>query len=251
MRFDINAFFGHWPYYPLPQTSGEDVLRLMDRFQIDRAAMTSLRAMHGDWGEANAETLRFTREHADRLTPIACMSPMLNGGGDKLRELVEEGCRAVRLYPGLAQGYHLGSPFADDIVSTAGTLGIPAIVPTRPMMHFRFPPVPIPQITALASRHPQTQIILSGPNYLLEFTMAVEALQASPNMTIEISCMQGFRGLDFMVDAVGAQRVLFGTGLPLHYAACGTAKLEHSKLTADQLAAVSSQNAVRLLGLDQ
>ena len=250
MRFDINAFFGHWPYYELPQTSGEDVLRLMDRFQIDRAAMTSLRGLHGDWGEANTETLYFTRDHADRLTPVACISPMLGGSGGKLRELVAEGFRAVRLYPGLAQGYHLGSSFADDIVSTAGELGIPAIVSIRPMMHFRFPPLPIPEVSALAARHPQTQTVLSGSNYLLEFTMAIEALQACDNMTIEISCMQGFRGLDYMVDAVSAQRVLFGTGLPLHYAACGVAKLEHSTLTADQQAAVSSQNAVRLLGTD-
>ena len=248
MRFDINTFFGHWPYYPLPQTSGDDVLRLMDRFGIDGAAITSLRGLHGDWQEANAETLALAKSHADRLTPIACISPMKGGGQQAFRELVAAGFRALRLYPALAQGYSLGSPFADEMVAAAGELGIPVIVPTRPVMHFRFPPLPIEGVAALAGRHLQTDIILSGPNYLAEFTSAVDALRRCPNMTIEISCMQGFQGLARMVEAVGAQRVLFGTGLPLHYAACGIAKLDHTTLSDEQKKAVSWENARRLLG---
>lgn len=249
MRFDINAFFGHWPYWSLPQTSGEDVLRLMDRFGIDRAAITSLRGLHGDWRHANEETLALAQSYADRLVPIACLSPMKGGGGPVLRELVAAGFRGIRLYPGMAQGYALGSPFTGEIVATAGELGIAAIIPTRPMMHFRFPPLAIEQVAALAARHPQTNLLLSGPNYLGEFTSAVEALQRCPNLTIEISCMQGFRGTALMVEAVGAGRVLFGTGLPLHYPACGIAKLEHSDLTDDQQQAVALRNALKLLGI--
>ncbi|MAE64724.1 MAG: hypothetical protein CMJ18_10700 [Phycisphaeraceae bacterium] len=247
MPFDINAFFGHWPYWTLPQTSGDDVLRLMDRFGIDRAAMTSLRGLHGDWREANAETRAFAKAHSGRLVPVACLSPMNGGDGSALRELVAEGFAALRLYPALAQGYTLASPFADDLLSTAGELKIPVIVPTRPMMHFRFPPLAIEQVAALAGRHPETNVVLSGPNYLGEFTAAVEALQRYGNMTIEISCMQGFGDVTRMVEAVGADRVLFGTGLPLHYPACGIAKLDHSKLAAAPLQAVATGNAVRLL----
>ena len=249
MRFDINAFFGHWPYWTLPHTSGDDILRLMDRFHIDRSAITSLRGLHGDWVEANAETLALANLHSDRFTPVACISPMKDGSGTALQELVATGFRAVRLYPALAQGYHLGSPFADEIVSTAGLLGIPVIVPTRPMMHFRFPPLPIDQVAALAERHPQTNIILSGPNYLLEFTTAVEVIRRCANMTIEISCMQGFQSLSRLVAAIGANRVLFGTGLPLHYPACGITKLDHSMLANHLQNAVSSENAIRLLGI--
>ena len=249
MRFDINAFFGHWPYYRLPHTSAQDVLGLMDRFQIDRAAITSLRGLHGDWQEANDETLAVAQAHQDRFTPVACISPMKGGSGAVLRELVERGFRAVRLYPGLAQGYHLGSPFADEMVATASELEVVTIVPTRPMMHFRFPPLPIGQVSALAARHPEAKLVLSGPNYLLEFTSAVEALLACPNLTIEISCMQGFDGLGQMIKAVGAERVLFGTGLPLHYAACGVAKVEHTRMSESEQAAVCGGNALRLLGM--
>ena len=249
MRIDINAFFGHWPYWPLPHTGGEESLRLMDRFGIDRAAITSLRGLHGDWREANAETLTLAALHSDRLTPIATMSPMNGGGAGPLRELVARGFRGIRLYPLLLQGYNLRSPFAEEIAAAAGELAMPVIIPTRPMMNFRFATLPIDDIAVLAARHPGTSFILSGPNYLSEFQAAIEAMLRCPNIVIEISCMQGFGAVARMAEAVGADRVLFGTGLPLHYPACNVAKLDHADLSEEQRVAISSDNAMRCLGL--
>jgi predicted TIM-barrel fold metal-dependent hydrolase len=247
MRIDINAFFGHWPYWPLLHPRPEDLLRQMDRYSIDRAAVASLRGLHGDWHEANAETLRVTRAHADRFIPVACMSPMKGGGSAALRELVENGFRALRLYPLLLQGYRLRSPFADDVAAAAGKAGITLIVPTRPMMNFRFPALPVDEVADLSRRHPRTQVVLSGPNYLSEFQSAIEALQACANLSIEVSCMQGLQAVARMVGAVGADRVVWGTGMPLHAPACGVAKLEHADITAEHLEAVAWQNTERLL----
>lgn len=249
MRIDVNTFFGHWPYWPLPHTSGDDALRLMDRFGIDRAAITSLRGLHGDWRQANAETLALAASHPDRLTPIATMSPVNGGGGEALRELVGQGFRGVRLYPLLLQGYGLDGPFAKEICGAAGWLEVPVIMPTRPMMNFRFPTLPIDDVAALAGRHPETTFILSGPNYLSEFQAAIEAMQRCRNMLIETSCMQGFQALRRTVDAVGEGRVLFGTGAVLHYPACNVAKLDHANISDQQRRAIASENTLRLLRL--
>lgn len=251
MLFDVNAFFGHWPHSPLPHTSGEDALCLMDRFGIDRAAITSLRGLYGDWHEANAETMVLTEAYPDRLTPIACMSPMNGGGDEALRQLVEQGFRGVRLYPMLLQGYSLRSPFAAEVCDAAGELDLAVVVPTRPMMNFRFATVPIEDIAELAERHPDTRFILSGPNYLSEFRAAIEALTRCPNMVIETSCMQGFEAVQRMAEAVGVERVLFGTGLPLHYPACNVAKIEHTRLSGERRPAIASGNAVRILRLSR
>ena len=247
--FDINAFFGHWPYWPIPHTSGKDVLQLMDRNGIDRAAITSLRGLHGNWRHANTETLSLAIRCPDRLTPIGCISPMNDGGPTALREMVKAGIRAVRLYPMLLQGYDLHSSFANEIAQTAGELGVPIIIPTRPMMNFRFTPLPIENVAALAQRRPQTQFVLSGPNYLSEFNAAIEAMRQCPNLAIEISCMQGFEAISRLTNAVGAECVLFGTGLPLHYPACNVAKLEHANIPEDEKKRIAHQNAQQLLGL--
>lgn len=248
MRIDINVFFGHWQFWPLPHPGIDDVLRLMGQHAIDRAAITSLRGLYAERRAANAETLAAAKAHPDRFTPVAVMGPMDGGGGAELRSLVDQGFRAVRLYP-LLHAYRLYDPFADETCSAAGELGIPVIVCTRPMMNFRFATVPIEEIGTLAARHPNTQFILSGPNYLTESRAAVLVMQANPNVAIEITCMQGFEALRKTVEAVGVERVLFGTGMPLHYPACGVAKLVHARVSEAVREAVGGGNARRLLGI--
>jgi hypothetical protein len=221
----------------------------MNRFGIDRAAVTSLRGLHGDWRDANAETLALTMAHADRLVPLACMSPMKGGGAEALRELAADGFRGIRLYPLLLHGYSLHSRFADAVADAAGELGIPVIIPTRPMMNFRFSTLPIDDVADLAQRHPGTTFLLSGPNYLSEFRATIEALVRCANLLVEISCMQAFRAVSSLVAEVGADRVLFGTGAVLHYPACNVAKLDHADLPPDHRRAIAAENAARLLGL--
>ncbi len=248
MRFDINAFFGPWQFWPLRHPGMEDVLRLMDRYGIDRAAITSLRGMYGERHEANTETLAAARAHGDRLTPLAVLSPMRGGGAAELRALVEEGFRAIRLYP-LLHAYRLYDPFADEVCEAAAERHVPVIICTRPMMNFRFAAYPIEEVGALAGRHPATQFILSGPNYLTEFRAAVLVMHTCANVAIEITCMQGLEALRRTVEAVGAHRVLFGTGMPLHYPACNVAKLTSAKVSEAVREAVSVGNARRMLGV--
>jgi predicted TIM-barrel fold metal-dependent hydrolase len=123
------------------------------------------------------------------------------------------------------------------------------IVPTRPMMNFRFPTLPIGDVADLAGRFPGTQFILSGPNYLSEFRAATEVMESHPNIAIETSCMQGLQATARMAGAVGADRVLFGTGALLQYPACGVVKLEHADVATAQLEAIQAGNTVRLLRL--
>ena len=124
----------------------------------------------------------------------------------------------------------------------------PVMIATRPMMNWRFKPLAIESVGGVAERHPQTQYILSGPNYLLEFQGLVRVMRRCGNVTCEISCMQGMGGVKNLVDEVGAERVLFGTGAVLQYPACNVAKLDHAEIAPEQRQAIYSENALRLLG---
>lgn len=248
MRFDCNAFFGHWHYWPIPHTTVADIVGLMDRFGIDRAAVCSLRGLFGDWRASNAETLGAAAAHPGRFVPVAVLSPMLGGSGAALGGLAAEGFRAIRLYP-LLHGYRLHDRFVDEVCSAAGEAGMSVIVPTRPMMNFRFATVPIEEVGALAGRHPQTRFLLSGPNYLAEYRSAVHVMRERPNVWIETSCMQAMEALRRVVEDVGAGRVLFGTGLALHYPACNVVKLTSARIPEDARAAVAAGNAERFFGL--
>lgn len=248
MRLDINACFGHWPYWDLPHKTPEDLVCLMDRNGIEKAAVLSLRGVLVDWHAGNDETLAAAGRHAGRLIPVATLSPFMDGDGDEVRRLADAGMHGVRLYP-LFHSYPLDSEFTDDVCRAAAERRIPVMIPTRPMMNWRFKTVAIESIEAVAARHPSTTFIISGPNYLIEYQALVKVMGQCPNVSCEISCLQGFDSVTSLVGQVGADRVLLGTGATLNYPACNVAKLDHAELSAQQREAIAATNALRMLGL--
>lgn len=249
MRIDINACFGHWQYWDLPDRSADDLVALMDRHGIDQAAVLSLRGMVLDWRKGNEETLFAAGRYPDRLIPFATISPFLGGNGGELERALDAGFRGVRLYPSF-HSYRLDSEFMDEICRVAGERSVPVMIPTRPMMNWRFTAVPIDAIGAVIDRHPNTTFILSGPNYLIESQAVVRILKRCPNAVYEISCLQGFNAVPKMAGEVGVERVLFGTGAVLNYPACNVAKLDHAELMPEQREAIAWKNAASLLGLE-
>jgi hypothetical protein len=220
----------------------------MDRNHIDQAAVMSLRGLLLDWREGNEETLAAASRYPRRLVPMATLSPFLGGGGEKLKRLAGAGVRGVRLYPAF-HNYAPGSPFVDEVCSAAAECSMPVMLPTRPMMNWRFQPVPIEAFAAVIERHTATAFVLSGPNYLVEYQGVLRLMAKCPNVAFDLSCLQGFNSVAKLVLEVGADRVLFGTGAVLHYPACNVAKLDHADLTEPQRAAIAADNALRLLGL--
>ncbi|HOB75851.1 MAG TPA: amidohydrolase family protein [Phycisphaerae bacterium] len=249
MRIDINACFGHWQYWDLPDRSADDLVALMDRHGIDQAAVLSLRGMILDWRKGNEETLFAAGRYPGRLVPFATISPFLGGSGGELERALDAGFRGVRLYPSF-HSYRLDAEFVDEICGVAGQRDVPVMIPTRPMMNWRFAAIPIDTIGAVIDRHPNTMFILSGPNYLIESQAVVRILKRCPNAQYEISCLQGFNAVAKMAGEVGCERLLFGTGAVLNYPACNVAKLDHAELTDAQRAAIASENAASLLGLE-
>ncbi len=247
-RFDVNAYFGHWPYWDLYDKTFEDLVILMDRFGIERAAALSLRGVLVDWREGNRETLSACARYPDRLIPIATISPFMSGGPDELNRLVDSGMRGVRLYPAF-HSYRLDSDFVGEICRVAAEREIPVTIPTRIMMNWRFTPVPFDSIAAVVERYQATQFILSGPNYLIEYQALVRLMKRAENCAYEIACLQGFGSVCKLVDEVGAGRVLFGTGAVLHYPACNVSKLDHADLTDEQRQMIAAENAKTLLNV--
>ncbi len=245
-RVDINAYFGHWPFWDLPHTSCDDLVSLMDRNQIDSAAALSLRGVMVDWKAGNDETLAAAKKHAGRLIPMATMSPFMNGGRDELRRLSDAGMKGIRLFPSF-HSYSLDSDFVDEVCRAAAERKMPVVIPTRPMMNWRFKAIPVESIGAVIARHPGTTFLISGPNYLIEYQALVKVMRANANVVYEISCLQGFDSVVNLVGEVGADRVLFGTGAVLNYPACNVAKLENAEITQSQREQIASKNAMRIL----
>ena len=75
MTTDFNAFIGVWPYWenPYADSSGEGLIRLMDKHGIKRGVIVSLRAVFDDIRLGNDEAFkageRFRARTGSRFLP--------------------------------------------------------------------------------------------------------------------------------------------------------------------------------------
>ncbi len=246
-KFDIHAWFGHWPWWDLYQKTPEELIAQMDRHGIARAACMSLRGVV-EWRGGSEETLAVCRRFADRLLPVVTVAPCHGGGGEAFEKLIDLGAIGVRLYP-FQHNYKLQLDFVDEICAVAARRHVFVCIPIRIMSSWRFPTLEVFALDPIIERHPQTTFLMSGINYVAEFAALVRMMRKYPNVVYEHSCLQGYKALAALVGYVSAERVLFGTGALLHNPACNVAKLESAELTDEQRQAVALQNAHRLLGL--
>ena len=80
---------------------------------------------------------------------------------------------------------------------------------------------------------------------------AVEAARACPNVYLETCTSHGEHGtIEFLVEGVGADRVLFGTDMPLMDARFQVGRIVTADISDEAKVKVLGLNAIRLLGLE-
>jgi predicted TIM-barrel fold metal-dependent hydrolase len=247
---DISGFTGPWPYWDIAHKTPEAILSLMDRYQIQTLGVCSTRSIFWDWRQGNEEAITLAKKYPARFLAFVSLSPILPAPDlvRLLHDYKRRQAKGLRLYP-QHHGYSLtASSGAAKILKTAEEIALPVVLPFRAIMNWGLPELGRSDIEATVSRYPKGRFVLSGINY--DTTLwAYDFMQRFPNTYLEISGLQGFRAVDDAVRALGAKRILFGSGLPLLYPACSVEKLKVSKLTPDQKHAVAEGNAHDLLGI--
>ena len=249
-KFDVLGYFGTWPYWPLRHGSPDEILRLMDRYGIERLVLGSLRAIFSDGEEGNEEVRRAARRHPDRFRVAVTINPVM--GRDHLTRLEDyrqdDLVVGVRLYP-IYHDYELtdGGDVLQALLARIAEARWPVFIPLRLMMNWVLPVLPIAQVAGLLARFPHLTLILGGVNYG-ELKHALPLLRAHPHVFLETSCLQLRGALEHVAADIGAERLLFGTGLPLQNPGCEIAKIAHADLSEMERAQIFAENAIRLFG---
>lgn len=246
MIIDINMFFGHWPYWPLPGGDAEAVLRAMDRYGIERGFLSSLRGVFNDPETGNTETLQWVERHPDRFAPALTYSPYAKGWDRYEAELAQGGWKIVELFP-LNHNYDpLQEPVIERLCDYCGQHRIPILIPHRLTMSWRFPMLPLAKVAGLAEMHRETTFILGCINYLGELQTALHTMRKCPNVMLETSGMMAFEEIRRVVDAIGAERLIHGSALPLQQPSIGPLKIQTAEITKEEKERILSGNCKRL-----
>jgi uncharacterized protein len=245
--FDINAFIGKWPYWPVRDEAPEG---------SDGAAICSTRSVFVNYEDGNCEAEAAARASGEKLVAFACLgtrelSHAIATEGHDLERYRERGFRGVRLYPQHHSYHPLYEPWLDEVLEDAAAAGWPCMLPLRIVMNWGMPMLDIGVMDALVTRHPRVTWILAGINYLHELQMAISLMRRFDGVHLETSCMAGYEALAKTAQQVGAERLLFGSGAPVQHGAAALSKVLHGSLTDGDKESIAGGNAVRLLGLEK
>jgi len=223
--FDSMAFFGPYHRQDL-DASPETVLGLMDELSAGRALAVSLFAIEHDMFEGNERVLELARAHPERLEPVAVVTPgqCLPGRG-MMGRLREQGFRIVAFLPEM-QGWPLELLSFRSAAREAADAGMPIMLAVGKYGSA--------SLAARALEGLQTPVVVrshTGGGYLLpdEF---IAVGREFPNFYFDVWNLVGAGQIRLLAQELGANRLVYGSGLPL---CCGR----------------SSQFLLRTAGLDE
>jgi len=254
MIVDVNTFIGTWAFRRLRRNDAAGVLGMMDQFGVDRACVASADAiLYKDSHAGNLKLLEEIEEHKARFWPYATLNPAYAGWERDLGRCVDLGFAALRLYP-CYHGYSLDGSEAAAIIDAAAEAGLPISLPCRVVdvrqRHWmdvteNLDPM---QVLEVAEAHPKATFIVTEG--ILRYPADSETWQRmrAVNYFVEMSRMTSLLGKDIqvMVEALGSDRVLLGTGFPFKAPSPAFLKLKVLDAADDAKAQVSGGNAARL-----
>jgi predicted TIM-barrel fold metal-dependent hydrolase len=255
---DINAYLGHFAFRPLRHNTAEGLLRLMDRKGIEQAAVSSAAAItYRNAHAGNEEVAHEIRPHRDRLILFGVLNPVYAGWKEDLGRLVERhGARGLRLYPRW-HNYRLTDPACVELVREATARSLVITIPIRVEDRRQqswlvdIPDVDHTEIAALVRAVPEARFVLVNGSGYAASILGRKDNDLPANYSVDISLLTAELGneLGRLLETLGEDRLLFGTGMPFHYPDPALVKLELLEAPEAVKEKIRRGNAARLLGL--
>jgi len=254
MIIDCNANLGNWPFRRIRYNDPAGLLERLGRVGIERAWVTLLdTVMYQNVHAGNAALAELVADFP-ALLPVATINPTWPAWEKDLAECAGPlGFRGVRVNPNY-HGWTLRDAVFGELLAAAQDLGLFVEITVRmsderhhhPLV--MVPPVDLAPLPAAAAAHPAVPVVVANANNTQIVGLA-RAGDLAPNVYFEISHIESVNGVKTVADAVGVQRLLFGTHAPYFYPEAAHLKVfVESELSEAEIAAISHQNAQRLLG---
>ncbi len=255
---DASAYLGHFAFRQLRHNTAAGLVRLMDRFGIERAVVSSAAAITYRNAQAgNEEVAAGVEAHRSRLIPFAVLSPVYAGWEDDLKTCHERfGMKGLRLYPRW-HNFSLEDMRCRRLVNAAAerrmTVSIPVRVEDRRQQGWLvdIPDVPFDEIAGLIRECPKARFVIENVSGIAGSVLGCSG--PPDNYAVEISRLSAEFGNEIgqLLASLGEHRVLFGTGMPFHYPGPALAKLDLLDAPERVKARIRSENAREWLGLGE
>lgn len=227
---DIHTLYGKTPYgqnYPF-----ESVLQGMERFGVDYALISSLKAAYYSGPESEAEVLAVCRKHP-RLLPVAGIDLRNNFSPEEMVfRLKSAGFVAARFFTEINH-ISLDTPLFRELAAAAEVLQFPLLADAPAGM----------VSAALRPMGPLTvPIILLSQNAYDNYDV-LGAMRERKNLYLEIRGFNSPDILEYLTAHTGSGRLLFGSRAPMDYLLPTRNIVEYSHLLQEDKERILDKNA--------
>ena len=251
---DVNAFLGAYPWRKVPGTSPDALLKAMDRTRVQTAWVTHLPSLFWrDPTQGNAWLVETARKEP-RFRPVPVVHPGLAQWEQVLADAVNAGAPAVRCDP-LYLGLEPTGGEMRVLAAACGAARIPLLLAVRledgrqRHPNDRVPELPAAAIRALIRSDADVRLVVTHADrsFIEEVHFGSTPSEAG-RIWWDVSWVWGppEDHLAILLETIGADRFLFGTGQPLRIPENSVAKLDLLDLAPDQRRAIESENARRI-----
>jgi predicted TIM-barrel fold metal-dependent hydrolase len=250
MIVDVAAFVGPYPFRHLSDASPDWLAAQMDRLGVEEAWIGYLPSfLYRDPAPGNATLLELVG-HDPRFRPVPAVHPGLPNWKAELA-VVSRRAPAVRVYPNYWQ-LDVGGADMGRVVDAVVELELPLLLTVRfedlrQRHHLDSVPDLSPAtVRALVRRNARVRLIVTHADraFIEEVHFGLTPTEAA-RVRWDFSWIWGppEDHLRHLVDTLGADRFLFGSGMPLRIPDAVIAKLDLLDLSADERSAIEQRNA--------
>ncbi len=253
--FDANVQLGRYNEWSGREPiTVPDLLATMDHYGIHDALVVDTLSHGYHPLDGNARILEVTADQP-RLHPAWALLPPrsreLPPPEELVAQMAELGVRAAFLYP---QQYHftLDEWSVDGLLEPLAERRVPVFICPNETGGTRYSTrsqdlTDWPGVVRLCRAFPQLPVVVVEERISYSLRAMYQALDACPNLHIELSALWLHHLVEFICREWGAERLLFGSGLPRRDPGAALGQLIYSDITPEQLALAAGGNLRRLL----
>lgn len=235
---DANTHFGFLPDRDT-DVSLDALLSSMQNHGVARALSYSLKGVRYDFAEGNDETYAAGRAHPEIL-PVGTVDPRRHVGViEEIEKRKGQGFVALRVFPE-SQGWRIDSVMFRPVVRELERLRMPLMIACQGSG--------AATDILRAVGEADVPVILYGVGYS-NLAEALAACREKPDLYVETQIVNPPDSLEVAVEAVGAERFVFGSNSPSCSTRASLNLVVESSLADEQKAMILSGNICRVLGI--
>ncbi len=244
---DCHGHLGSWHLIHMPRKSARQTIETMDRLGIDKLCLNSFLGCFCDFRQGNEQLAGAVAQYPERFIGQIVVNP--NYPDEVLPELKrwrnEPGMRMLKIHP-FCHGYPVGGPGYRELWKYADENEMIVLSHTWESDKNCGPEL----FGSIATDHPRAKIILAhAGGTQAGCRQTIEVLKEHENLYLDTATSQLHVGMiERFVREVGAERVLFGSDVPLLEPAAQLGRIAYARIKEEDKEKILGLNLKRLLG---